>query len=765
MKVLKSKAKKKSITIKERISVQLQSGPTKAYVQRSPRSQKLKSLTDDTQEQKEAPQAATMFHHHQQQRQQTMRLQSSTGTRSTSKSSMVPCSLRHANQKKKSASGGGNSVVPGDQDTGGNDQGTGNLQWAQPIVNITHNDTIILPAVSLNGPTDHPSCPDIQLPSSMDSEDDEMEEKPVKRTLEGVDEETNLLLAYLKKGARPSITPMNSVDSASEDFGDEAPAPVFVPPTSISTSSKHKKPPSAPPGRSVYSLSSKSTFHVQYPAPPPARRPQVLKRISVGEDVNMKFCRGSRPPSSSTLPHWAKKYNTQVHAGGVRSRTSLPALPSLCKKPKPELKPMLRASSMAPWLSPSDKRQNRMDPSDDEIIDMYRKGLLSASNSNQNSRNGSNNTNFPPSTCDAYDSQFSSPNFSTASRIKEENEKAEANMAIDSADSVNSAGEEEAVRGLRREIQQQVCGDSESGIARSSNTHTTTTTTSGSGSQGYDSRKTSDGNCLQIPDSHVMITTSDNSESTSDGQLIWDSKSSTPALLEPAEFDSRPHSCTSSLADTSLMLENDDIASLLGSPFPGSKSQGGHPGLRRRSSSIDSAISRPGSDFLEVPQAIVAAASRDKVPCMLDSPGESPIASPVPSDTPRYSEDLQHQVVHRISSDMMVPDLQYYNRQQQSGNPNSSATTSSHQQMAPSSDSPDLVAHNVPMTASTSATVSPTAPPAVSLTTDDGDDFAVWFGRRGSIFIEERGQPQPPPPLQTTTDESGQVSLAVPRQK
>ena len=52
--------------------------------------------------------------------------------------------------------------------------------------------------------------------------------------------------------------------------------------------------------------------------------------------------------------------------------------------------------------------------------------------------------------------------------------------------------------------------------------------------------------------------------------------------------------------------------------------------------------------------------------------------------------------------------------------------------------------------------------PVVSLTTDDGGDYAVWFGRRGSIFIEEKEQAPLPPQLQTTTDESGQVSLAVP---
>ena len=50
----------------------------------------------------------------------------------------------------------------------------------------------------------------------------------------------------------------------------------------------------------------------------------------------------------------------------------------------------------------------------------------------------------------------------------------------------------------------------------------------------------------------------------------------------------------------------------------------------------------------------------------------------------------------------------------------------------------------------------------VSLTTDDGDDFAVWFGRRGSIFIEEKGTEQSAPQQRTTTNELGQVSLAVP---
>lgn len=55
--------------------------------------------------------------------------------------------------------------------------------------------------------------------------------------------------------------------------------------------------------------------------------------------------------------------------------------------------------------------------------------------------------------------------------------------------------------------------------------------------------------------------------------------------------------------------------------------------------------------------------------------------------------------------------------------------------------------------------------PQVSLTTDDGDDFDVWFGRRGSIFIEERGATQRQTFLaqQTTRNAKGQVSLAVPK--
>ena len=53
--------------------------------------------------------------------------------------------------------------------------------------------------------------------------------------------------------------------------------------------------------------------------------------------------------------------------------------------------------------------------------------------------------------------------------------------------------------------------------------------------------------------------------------------------------------------------------------------------------------------------------------------------------------------------------------------------------------------------------------PQVSLTTDDGDDFDVWFGRRGSIFIEERGGTtlrQTFLAQQTTRNAKGQVSLA-----
>ena len=129
-----------------------------------------------------------------------------------------------------------------------------------------------------------------------------------------------------------------------------------------------------------------------------------------------------------------------------------------------------------------------------------------------------------------------------------------------------------------------------------------------------------------------------------------------------------------------------------------------------------------------------------QVPALLDSPGESPISSPV-SDVGRYSEDLQHQVVHRVSGGLMHTEFSTL----QSEIPVQVPPVKEEKMERKGSEG--IVA------------------PVVSLTTDDGDDFAVSFGRRGSIFIEEKGQAQPAPLLHTTTDEFGTVSLAVPGQR
>ncbi|ELU03085.1 hypothetical protein CAPTEDRAFT_192274 [Capitella teleta] len=201
-----------------------------------------------------------------------------------------------------------------------------------------------------------------------------------------------------------------------------------------------------------------------------------------------------------------------------------------------------------------------------------------------------------------------------------------------------------------------------------------------------------------------------------------------------------PEDFGTSVSSSSSMVtpgENDDIGSLPGSPFETRR------GLRRRSSSIDSCFSRPGSELLEVP--FPTTNPKDKLPSgsKFDSPQESPSVSPTWSllSEDNNHGDLQTQVVHRISGTIV--------------------------QHAPITPCPSPEAQPAKVGIVTMDSVDVSNPPAVSLTTDDGDDFAVWFGRRGSIFIEEKPDEEAVKNLQlrlqTTIDEKGQVSLAVPR--
>ena len=126
-----------------------------------------------------------------------------------------------------------------------------------------------------------------------------------------------------------------------------------------------------------------------------------------------------------------------------------------------------------------------------------------------------------------------------------------------------------------------------------------------------------------------------------------DSKSSSSAILlpEPQDIDfSRSQSSTSSSPIA------DELTSLPGSPFY-------RQVLRRRSSSIDSSFSRPGSDFLEVP--LLLAQPKDRSPSSAqftdESLGDSPAMSPIFVTDDGHSSDLQHQVVHRLSDDVQLP--------------------------------------------------------------------------------------------------------------
>ena len=73
------------------------------------------------------------------------------------------------------------------------------------------------------------------------------------------------------------------------------------------------------------------------------------------------------------------------------------------------------------------------------------------------------------------------------------------------------------------------------------------------------------------------------------------------------------------------------------------------------------------------------------------------------------------QVVHRLSDTVQLPPVTPYQ------SPDHTAETGNDQETTQRCG----VAIDVPLVQA----------PQVSLTTDDGDDFDVWFGRRGSIFI------------------------------
>ena len=129
---------------------------------------------------------------------------------------------------------------------------------------------------------------------------------------------------------------------------------------------------------------------------------------------------------------------------------------------------------------------------------------------------------------------------------------------------------------------------------------------------------------------------------TTDVGLTFDSKSSTPALLEPVDLVT---DCSRPVSSMSSSIAVDEITSLPGSPFY-------RQVLQRRSSSIDSSImSRPGSDLLDVP--IFLAQARDRSPSMVSdietpSAAESPITSPVCIVT--EERDLQQQVRDHVTA-------------------------------------------------------------------------------------------------------------------
>lgn len=221
--------------------------------------------------------------------------------------------------------------------------------------------------------------------------------------------------------------------------------------------------------------------------------------------------------------------------------------------------------------------------------------------------------------------------------------------------------------------------------------------------------------------------------------LLTDSKSSTPAFLEPSQDLDNFSTSSSPMCD--------ELASLPGSPFY-------RQVLQRRSSSIDSSFSRPGSDFLEVPLLVIQPKDRSPGVCLLDETlTESPPDNSPLNEDPLHGGDLQQQVVHRLSDSVQLPPVTPCQSPEEGV---ASGETESRQELGSG------IIWKPTMEVSAAA-------PQVSLTTEDGDDFAVWFGRRGSIFIEEKGAPPRGQQHQlsllslTTRNEQGQVSLAVPK--
>jgi len=144
--------------------------------------------------------------------------------------------------------------------------------------------------------------------------------------------------------------------------------------------------------------------------------------------------------------------------------------------------------------------------------------------------------------------------------------------------------------------------------------------------------------------SHIYRVAALGSRRTTDtGLPTFDSKSSTPALLEPVDLVT---DCSRPVSSMSSSIAVDEITSLPGSPFY-------RQVLQRRSSSIDSSImSRPGSDLLDVPIFLVQ--PRDRSPSMVSdietpSAAESPVASPICIVTGTEERDLQQQVRPYVS--------------------------------------------------------------------------------------------------------------------
>lgn len=146
-----------------------------------------------------------------------------------------------------------------------------------------------------------------------------------------------------------------------------------------------------------------------------------------------------------------------------------------------------------------------------------------------------------------------------------------------------------------------------------------------------------------VPSSYIYRVPAASSRRTTDtGPPIFDSMSSTPALLEPVDLVTDCSRPVSSMSSSTIAV--DEITSLPGSPFYRSL-------LQRRSSSIDSSnMSRPGSDFLDVPIGLFLVQGRDRSPSMVSdietpsapSAAESPVTSPVCIVT--EERDIQHQV-------------------------------------------------------------------------------------------------------------------------